>query len=94
MRGALLVLLLLLWSSPVFGAPCISSAGMREQLDRYHEALDGGGLSAVGSLFQVFTSKGGKTWTLLMVKPDGMSCIIATGYFWVDVSLPGTGSKS
>jgi hypothetical protein len=46
---------------------------------RYHESVVASGLAASGVAFQLWSSKDGKTWTLLTVRPDGVACIVDTG---------------
>ena len=43
------------------------------------------GLAANGSLIEVLTSAGGKTWTLIMSRADGLTCIMASGHSWENV---------
>ena len=40
------------------------------------------GLASNGGLVQVFSSKEGETWSIVMVMPNGMSCLLAAGEFW------------
>lgn len=40
------------------------------------------GLSDTGSVIELTTTRDGKTWTLLMTKPDGTTCIVAAGEGW------------
>ena len=43
------------------------------------------GLSSNGTLVEVLASKSG-SWTMIYTKPDGASCVIATGQSWEDVT--------
>ena len=40
------------------------------------------GLSSAGKLVQVFSTEDGATWTLVLTRPDGLSCIVAAGRHW------------
>jgi hypothetical protein len=35
-----------------------------------------------GAVLQILTSPNGATWTMLIVRPDGKSCLIASGSDW------------
>lgn len=54
----------------------------------YGEEFAGGGLRDAESIFEVWYSEDKGTWTILMTKPDGSSCIMASGTDW-RVSVPG-----
>ncbi len=40
------------------------------------------GLSAKGTLLEVFATKNGSSWTLVETLPIGVSCVRATGEAW------------
>ena len=40
------------------------------------------GLASNGNLMEVFASKRGETWTLVMSMPNGISCVVAAGESW------------
>jgi hypothetical protein len=40
------------------------------------------GLQQDGTLMQVFASKAGETWTVVLTTPRGLSCIVAEGRRW------------
>ena len=44
------------------------------------------GVQGDGSLMQVYASRAGDTWTVVMTTPRGVSCIVAEGKRWE--SLP------
>ena len=48
----------------------------------YREAPVAGGLTADGRLIEVLSSDNGHTWTLIVSKPDGESCVIMAGEGW------------
>ena len=76
-------------------APAVSLAqqvpcGEREQIlsklgKDYAEQPVSVGLSSNGTLVEVLASKSG-SWTMIYTKPDGASCVIATGQSWEDVT--------
>lgn len=51
---------------------------LREQ---YGERPTSVGLAANGTLLEVMTSEKG-TWTIMVTRPDGVSCVVATGNAW------------
>ncbi len=50
----------------------------------YKEAPAAIGLASNGNVLEVLTSNGG-TWTILVTRPGGMSCVVASGEGWEDV---------
>lgn len=40
------------------------------------------GLQQDGTLMQIFASKTGETWTVVLTTPTGLSCIVAEGTRW------------
>jgi hypothetical protein len=50
--------------------------------ERYEEKATARGLMPDGSIAMVTATDDGGTWTLLLVKPDGQSCIMAAGRDW------------
>ncbi|WP_417517239.1 hypothetical protein [Minwuia sp.] len=52
----------------------------------YKEAPVAMGLASNGAVLEVLTSSGqDATWTILVTRPDGVSCIMATGSAWQPV---------
>ncbi len=49
---------------------------------RYAELPFSLGLGDDGDVLELLTSKGGESWTMLRVTPDGRSCVVATGRNW------------
>jgi len=50
----------------------------------YSEMPAGRGLSARGNLVELLTSPSGG-WTMLMTRPNGMTCVIGVGEAWHEV---------
>ena len=44
------------------------------------------GLVSDGSVLEVLSSKKG-SWTIIVTRPDGKSCVVAAGESWEDVPL-------
>ena len=74
------------------GLWCGDRAGIVKSLaSKYGEAPVSMGVAANGSLLQVLASPDGETWTVLLIRPSGIACIMATGENWgaADPSPPG-----
>ena len=61
---------------------------------KYGEAFSGGGLQNSNSVFEVWHSAEKGTWTILMTRADGTSCIMASGTNWreglkIPAGIPG-----
>ncbi|NNL17581.1 MAG: hypothetical protein HKP37_02455 [Boseongicola sp.] len=62
---------------------CAERSMVVEKLEsRYGEALAGGGLQNSSAVFEVWFSEEKGTWTILMTRPNGLSCIMASGTNW------------
>ncbi|TQV83575.1 hypothetical protein [Denitrobaculum tricleocarpae] len=62
------------------------SCGEREAIletlkERYHEGRTAFGITADGRLLEVFSGPSG-SWTLLMTRPGGQSCLMSSGEGW------------
>ncbi len=61
----------------------MTHAEMMKQLDgRFSESQVAIGLASNGQLIEVFSTGDGSTWTIVITKPDGMSCVLTTGEAW------------
>lgn len=74
-------------------APVAAPAGARNCGDRqaivqrlqdfYGESRTGAGLSnGNASMIEIFASHQTGTWTILLTRPDGQSCLVAAGDSW------------
>ncbi|MEM7021275.1 MAG: hypothetical protein AAF637_01650 [Pseudomonadota bacterium] len=54
----------------------------------YAEVPSARGLQSNGHLIQVFVSKKSGSWTIVSTRPDGLSCVVATGRHWQDLTEP------
>lgn len=52
------------------------------------------GITADGAVLELFTAGDGKTWTIVVTLPNGMSQIVATGEHWIARSLLAKGRVS
>ena len=57
---------------------------------KYSEAPSAVGVQANGHLVEVFASNDGTSWTIVVTRPDGVSCIVAVGENWETVPNPVT----
>ena len=53
----------------------------------YQEVRTGVGLAGNGGLIELYTSKKG-TFTIVLTRPNGMSCLMAVGENWEQVKEP------
>jgi len=67
---------------------------MKNLSANYREAPTALGVSSNGGVLEVMTSKDGKTWTVLLTKPDGTSCLVAMGNSWENVKYIAAGTNS
>ncbi len=65
---------------------CTMRAEVTEQLgSRYSKTPVAMGLTSKGAVIEVFSGSDGTFWTIVMTKPDGKSCVVATGEVWENV---------
>ncbi|SDZ78049.1 hypothetical protein [Rubrimonas cliftonensis] len=66
-------------------APCAPRDQIVTQLEKkYGETRRGAGLQNRGSVTEVFASSETGTWTILVTRPDGVSCAVAAGEAWLE----------
>ena len=70
-----------------FGASAASQCGPHADVisvlaKNYQETQSATGVTANGALIEVFTSEGGRTWSIVVTSPDGLSCLVAAGDGW------------
>jgi len=64
---------------------CTTHEFMTDRLKkRYSEEPVSMGLSSNGGVMEVYASEEG-TWTLIITRPDGTSCLIDAGEYWEDL---------
>lgn len=65
---------------------CADRTALLTSLDReYKEAPKELGLANNGNVVELLTTRDGKTWTMLMTRPDGTACVIAAGEAWDEI---------
>lgn len=69
--------------------PCEDHSRLAERLStRWSETPVAAGLLNSGLLVQVFASRDGATWTIVTVRPDGRTCVVAVGEGWRALEEP------
>ena len=53
--------------------------------DRYEEKPVAVGLANTGQILEVFRSRDGATWTIILTDPEGISCLAAVGEDWLEL---------
>ncbi|MCB2100994.1 MAG: hypothetical protein KDE22_09005 [Rhodobacterales bacterium] len=77
------------------GPPCGDRDELMDRLYRiYAESPTGAGLVDSGSLVEIVATPGGRTWTLVLTRADGTSCVIAAGEYWVRRPSPDLNADS
>ena len=76
--------LLLVAQAPASAAPlCATHKEVAERLaNGFSEVPIAIALSSDGNVIEVFTRGDRATWTIVVTKPDGMSCVVAAGETW------------
>ena len=70
-------------SGPALTQACHSHADVTKMLDqKFAEQPSALGVQANGHLVEVFVSNQGTSWTIVVTRPDGWSCIVAVGQHW------------
>lgn len=68
--------------------PCYPRDAIHAHLaERYGERPAGVGVAA-GQLVELLTRPDGASWTILVVRPDGLACPVAAGEDWKAVGKP------
>ena len=77
------------WTLPATARQHGLQCGNRDDIVRtlatqYREQPRAMGLANQTAIIEVFTSRAG-TWTILLTKPDGASCIVGAGEAWEEI---------
>jgi len=88
-RGRALALPLLAAAAVPSTASAASPCYPRDELlallaERYGERPAGAGISA-GHLVELLARPDGASWTILVIRPDGVACPVAAGEGWTDL---------
>ena len=67
---------------------CAPRMQLVSALSMHHgEEIRGGGLQGETSWFEVWTSEEEGSWSIVMSRADGISCVMASGTDWRDAGL-------
>lgn len=67
---------------------CTTRSEVAERLaGDYAEAPVAVGLASSGAVVEVFTSTDGSTWTIIVTRPEGTSCLVAAGEAWMTLPV-------
>jgi hypothetical protein len=70
-------------AAPASQALCNQRAVVLKTLEKdYGEKPVAFGITENGAMVQLITAKDGKTWTLVIHNPKGVSCLMAAGETW------------
>ena len=65
---------------------CMAHAEVEKQLGtNYAESPVALGLASNGSVFEIFSTAHGTSWTMVITLPNGTSCLLAEGEAWENV---------
>ena len=53
----------------------------------YEEAPVAGGIAANGNILEVFAAPEGRSWTIIVTRPDGTSSVLAEGEGWSFITV-------
>lgn len=61
---------------------------VRKLEEKFGETLRSIGLHQTDGVVEVYSSDETGTWTILMTRPDGVSCLISSGQMWEQDAAP------
>ena len=74
---------------------CAPYESVRRALFEQHgEAVVGTGRDDRELVVQLFATPDGATWTLVIVRPDGLACLVASGQEWRSIAGRPPGRES
>ncbi len=91
--ASILAIAMLLVISAILGpaaaqTACTTRSEVAERLaGDYAEVPVAAGLASSGAVIEVFTSSDGSTWTIVLTRPDGPSCLVAAGEAWMTLPV-------
>lgn len=66
--------------------PCAAHGDLAKQLNgRFDEKPVARGLANNGTVMEVFSTRDGGSWTMIVTMPNGTSCVVAAGEGWTEV---------
>ena len=81
--------------APITARLCAERGMLLRQLaTKYEENPTAIGLTSAGGVMELLTSNNGRTWTLIVSRPDGTACLFAAGEDWEIVQARATEIKN
>lgn len=67
--------------------PCVPYEEAVTQLhERYGERAVARALDSGGNLVEIYRTRDGASWSLLVTRPDGLACLAGTGEGWQEIA--------
>jgi hypothetical protein len=67
---------------------------VRQLESKYDERPTAFAVTADGGALEVYAAPSGRTWTILVTRPDGVACLVAHGEDWQDLPTQVSGPSS
>lgn len=84
-----LALMTLTACAPAHAATCAARETVVDRLaNAYGETVQSMGLGANNGIVEIFASTQTGTWTITVTMPNGMTCLVASGQAFEDISTP------
>ena len=61
---------------------------VKKLFDVFGETLKSVGLEKAGGVIEVYSSDETGSWTILITRPDSISCLVASGQMWEQEAIP------
>ena len=74
--------------------PCAPRAELIAILQqRYDERAIGIGVVSTGAVLELWASRKGESWTIVVTLPSGQACVLAVGEAWQNLSASPRGER-
>lgn len=77
----------MLWPTAIMAQPqCDEHSKVIDHLaKKWNESVTADGVTSEGGLIEVLKSAEGKTWTIIITTPRGLSCLVGAGEGWREI---------
>lgn len=83
MRYVYAFLFVFVLSCDVQAAQCWQARGFEEiAAEQWHEVPVNHGVADGGDLVRVYVNQETRSWTMTMIRPDGLECVMSAGQNW------------
>ncbi len=65
---------------------------LKQLAERFAERVVGRAISWFGALVEVLAAPDGVTWSIIVTRPDGWTCLVASGEHWQRLRLEASGT--